>query len=42
MFQFNEHVEMNKMLYSLECTWMVIIDSQFYIFDSSFLDVSLE
>ena len=37
MFQFNEHVEMNKLLCSLACTWITIIDSQFYI-----LDVSLE
>ena len=30
----NEHVEMNKFLCSLVCTWMTIIDSQFYIIDS--------
>ena len=33
---------MNKLLCSLECTWMKIIDCQFYIVDSLFLDVSLE
>ena len=38
----NEHVEMNKFLCSLACTWMTIIDSQFYIIDSLSLDVSLE
>ena len=37
-----EHVEMNKFLCSLACTWMTIIDSQFYIIDSLSLDVSLE
>ena len=42
MFQCNEHVEMNKLLCSLACTWMTIIDSQFYIIDSLSLDVSLE
>ena len=42
MFQCNEHVEMNKFLCSLACTWMTIIDSQFYIIDSLSLDVSLE
>ena len=42
MFQCNEHVEMNKFLCSLACTWMPIIDSQFYIIDSLSLDVSLE
>ena len=26
MFQCNEHVEMNKFLCSLACTWMTIID----------------
>ena len=31
MFQCNEHVEMNKFLCSLACTWMTIIDSQLYI-----------
>ena len=36
------HVEMNKFLCSLACTWMTIIDSQFYIIDSLSLDVSLE
>ena len=41
-FQCNTHVEMNKYLCSLECTWMKIIDSQFYIIDSLSLDVSLE
>ena len=34
MFQCNKHVEMNKFLCSLACTWMTIIDSQFYIIDS--------
>ena len=34
MFQCNEHVEMNKFLCSLACTWMTIIDSQFNIIDS--------
>ena len=42
MFQCIEHVEMNKFVCSLECTWMTIIDSQFYIIDSLPLDVSLE
>ena len=42
MFQCNQHVEMNKFLCSLVCIWMTIIDSQFYIIDSLFLDVSLE
>ena len=42
MFQCNEHVEMNMFLCSLACTWMTIIDSQFYIIDSLSLDVSLE
>ena len=42
MFQCNEHVEMNKFLCSFACTWMTIIDSQFYIIDSLTLDVSLE
>ena len=32
--QCNEHVEMNKPLCGLACTWMTIIDSQFYIIDS--------
>ena len=41
MFHCNEHVEMNKFLCSLACTWMTIIDSQFYIFDILALDVSL-
>ena len=36
------HVERNKFLCSLACTWMTIIDSQFYIIDRSSLDVSLE
>ena len=30
----NEHVEMNKFLCSMACTWMTIIDRQFYIIDS--------
>ena len=35
MFQCNEHVEMNKFLCSLACSWMTIIDiGQFYIIDS--------
>ena len=42
MFQCNENVETNKFLCSLACTWMTIIDSQFYITDSLSLDVSLE
>ena len=42
MFQCNEHVESNKFLCSLACTWMTIIDSQFRIIDSLSLDVSLE
>ena len=42
MFQWNEQVEMNKFFCSLACTWMTIIDSQFYIIDSLSLDVSLE
>ena len=42
MFQCNEHVEMNKFLCSLACTWMSIIDSQFYIIDSLSLDFPLE
>ena len=42
MFQCNEHVEMVKFSCSLACTWMAIIDSQFYIIDSLSLDVSLE
>ena len=40
MFQYNEHVEMNKRLCSLAYTWMTIKDSQFYIIDSLSLDVS--
>ena len=28
MFQCNEHVEMNKFLCSLACTWVTTIDSQ--------------
>ena len=42
MFQCNEHVEMITFLCSLVCTWMTIIDSQFYIIDSLSLDVALE
>ena len=38
----NEPVEINKRLCSLACTWVTIIDSQFYIIDSLSLDVSLE
>ena len=41
MFQCNEHVEVNKFLCILACTWMTIIDTQFYIIDSLSLDVSL-
>ena len=41
-FQCNEHVEMNKFMCSLACTWMIIINSQFYIIDSLSLGVSLE
>ena len=33
---------MNKLLCGLTCTWITIIDSQFYIIDSLSLDVSLE
>ena len=33
MIQCNEHVEIYKFLFSLACTWMEIIDSQFYIID---------
>ena len=33
---------MNKILCSLACTWMTIIDSQFYIIDSLSLDVLIE
>ena len=40
-FQCNEHVEMNTFLCSVACTWMIIIDSQFYIIDSLSLDVLL-
>ena len=40
--QCKEHVEMNKFLCSLACTWRTIIDSQFYIIDSLSLAVSLE
>ena len=32
LFQCNEHLEMNKFLCSLACTWMTIIDSLLYIF----------
>ena len=42
MFPCNEHVEMNKFLCSLACTWMTIIDSQFYMIDILSLDVLLE
>ena len=42
MFQCNENVEMNKFLCSLACTWMTIIDKQFYIINTLSLDVSLE
>ena len=33
---------MNKFLHSLACTWMEIIDIQFYIIDNLSLDVSLQ
>ena len=42
MFQCNKQVEMNTYLCSLACTWMTIIDSQFYIIDSLSLDISFE
>ena len=42
MFQCNEHVEMNKFMCILACTWLKITDSQIYIIDSLYLDVSLE
>ena len=42
MFQCSEHVEKNKLLCSLACTWMTIIDSQFYITRILSLDVSFE
>ena len=47
MFQCNVHVEMNKILCSVACIWMTIIDTQFYTIDSLSLsslslDVSLE
>ena len=42
MFQCNEHVEMNKFLCNLACTWMTMTDSKSYIIDSLSLDVSLE
>ena len=34
MFQCNEHVEINRFLCSLACTWITIIDSEFNIIDS--------
>ena len=34
MFQCNKPAEMNKILCSLACTWMTIIDSHFHIIDS--------
>ena len=30
----NAHVDMNKFLCSLSCTWMAILDCLFYAFDS--------
>ena len=33
---------MNKFSYSLSCTWITIIDSQYFAFDSLSGDVSLE
>ena len=42
MFQCNDHVENNKFLCSLTCTWITIIDSQFHIIDSLSLGASLE
>ena len=40
LFHCNAHVEINKCLCSLACTWITTIDSQFYIIDSLSLDVS--
>ena len=42
MFQCNEHVEMNKFLCSFACTWMTIIESQFYIIEIIIYYYSLE
>ena len=42
MIQYDEHVEMNKLLCSLAYTSIIMINSQFYIIDSLSLDVSLE
>ena len=39
MFQCKKHIEMNKFLCSLVCTWVTIIDSQFNIIDSLSLDI---
>ena len=33
---------MNKLLSSLSCTWMIILDCLFYVFDSLSQDISLE
>ena len=40
LFQCNEYVEMNKFMRSLACTWMTIIECQFYIIDSLSLNVA--
>ena len=37
-----EHVEMHKLLCSLDCTLITVIDVQFYVIDSLSYDVSLE
>ena len=43
MFQCNEHVEITKLLCSqVARPKYTLIDSQFYIIDSLYLDVSLE
>ena len=42
MLHWNVHVEMNKLLCSLSCTWMTILDCLFYAFDSLSWEVSLE
>ena len=44
MVQCIEHVEMNKVFEysSSACTWMTLIDSQFYVTGSLYLDVSSE
>ena len=40
MFQCNEHVEMNKLMCRIACTWMTIID--FILLTAIGLDASLE